>query len=267
MMNTTASQLGLTHTHYSTPIGLDTPGNYSSASDLVKLASYLLNRYPLFARVVALPSAVLRTGNHVRDVVSRNDLVGHDGIFGVKTGHTLGAGYVLVSAARRDGLTLLSAVLGTSSMAARDQNTLALLDWGYSNFDLATLVRGGAIMARPAVADQPGLHAVVIATRSLRQVIARGARIRIALTLRHPLAGPIARGVIVGNAAVFADGQRIGSVALALAKAIPAVSPLTSVARFVTRTSTLVVLALLVGSVAAVALRRRQQRRVQQTAA
>jgi len=267
MMNSEAAQLGLTHTHYSTPIGLDTPGNYSSASDLVKLASYLLKQYPLFARVVALPSAVLHSGSHVRVVVSRNDLVGHDGIFGVKTGYTLGAGYVLVASARHGNLTLLSAVLGTFSMAARDQNTLALLGWGYSSFRLAKLITAGAVLARPAVADQPGTHAVVIATTSLSHVIATGARIKIDLALRHPLAGPIARGVIVGNATVFADGKRIGTVPLALQKAIPTLSPLTRVARFVTRASTLVLLALLLCVAAVLVVRRRQQRQAHRNTA
>ena len=55
MMNARAGQLGLTHTHYTTPIGLDTPGNYSSAGDLVTLARYLLQGEPFFKAVVALP--------------------------------------------------------------------------------------------------------------------------------------------------------------------------------------------------------------------
>src|ERR1700729_2481047 len=65
MMNARARQLGLTHTHYSTPIGLDTPGNYSSASDLVRLARDLLDTSPFFKRVVALPHAVLTSGRYV----------------------------------------------------------------------------------------------------------------------------------------------------------------------------------------------------------
>src|ERR1700733_2654470 len=52
MMNADARELGLRHTHYSTPIGLDTPGNYSSASDLVKLATYELEHNRFFARIV-----------------------------------------------------------------------------------------------------------------------------------------------------------------------------------------------------------------------
>jgi D-alanyl-D-alanine carboxypeptidase (penicillin-binding protein 5/6) len=268
MMNAQARRLGLTHTHYSTPIGLDTPGNYSSASDLITLADYLLGHYPLFAHVVGEQSAVLHSGNHVRDVVNLNDLVARfPWIHGVKTGHTTDAGYVLVAAAEQNGLTLASAVLGTTSEAARDQNTLSLLNWGYQNFRLARLVTKGRVLARPRVPDQPGLHAVVVAARSLRSVVRRSARIRVRVKLRRSLAGPLARGTIVGRALVFADGRRIGQVPLRLAKAIPAVSALTQMVRFITQGTTLVLLALLAGSAAVFLARRRQQGRARPTAA
>lgn len=268
MMNADARRLGLTHTHYSTPIGFDSPGNYSSASDLVKLAGYLLERYPLFAQVVGEPAAVLHSGNRVRDIVNLNDLVArYSWIHGVKTGHTADAGYVLVAAARQDGMTLISAVLGTSSETARDQNSLALLDWGFQNFRLATPITRGHVLARPPVPDQPGLHARVAAAATLRSVIPRTARVKVKVELRRSLAGPLARGTRVGRAVVFAGGRRIGQVPLRLAKAIPAVSTLTRVARFITRGSTLVLLAVLAFSVAVLAVRRRQQRRARPTAA
>ena len=160
MMNIRARELGLRHTHYSTPIGLDTPGNYSSAADLVKLASYVLLHSRYFARIVALPHAVLYTGNHTRVIANRNTLVGRvPWINGVKTGHTSGAGYVLVASGTRNGMTLLSAVLGTSSEASRDANTMALLTYGFDNFRLQTPVRAGAVLASPTVKDRPGVHA------------------------------------------------------------------------------------------------------------
>jgi D-alanyl-D-alanine carboxypeptidase (penicillin-binding protein 5/6) len=268
MMNANARRLGLTHTHYSTPIGLDTPGNYSSASDLVKLAGYLLERYPLFAQVVGEPSAVLHSGNRVRSVVNRNDLVArYPWIHGVKTGHTADAGYVLVASARQNGMTLISAVLGTSSEAARDQNTLSLLGWGFQNFRLATPVTKGHVLARPPVPDQPGLHALVAAAATLRSVISKTAHVAVKVHLRRSLAGPLARGTTVGRAVVLAAGRRIGEIPVRLAKAIPAVSTLTRVARFITRGSTLVLLAVLVTSVAVLVVRRRQQGRARPTAA
>ncbi len=69
-------QLGLRHTHYSTPIGLDTPGNYSSAADLVKLAQLRADPQPLLRARRRAPAGPLHTGSHVRLVVNRNDLVG-----------------------------------------------------------------------------------------------------------------------------------------------------------------------------------------------
>ena len=152
MMNAEARRLGLAHTHYTTPSGLDTPGNYSSATDLVNLASYLLQHEPFFKHTVAQTHAVLRTGNHVRFVTNLNDLVARfQWINGVKTGHTLDAGYVLVASGTQNGMTLIDAVLGTSSEAARDSGALALLQWGFANFGMRTPVHAGTVLAKPAI--------------------------------------------------------------------------------------------------------------------
>jgi D-alanyl-D-alanine carboxypeptidase (penicillin-binding protein 5/6) len=262
MMNQGARKLGLTHTHYSTPIGLDTPGNYSSASDLVKLAGYLLERYPFFARVVGLPHAVLKTGNHPRYVISRNDLVGRvPWIHGVKTGHTSKAGYVLVAEGRRHGMTLLSAVLGTPSEAARDRSTLALLDWGYANFRLDRPVTAGAVLARPTANGYSDRHAPVIAARNFSWVVPRGGGLRVTLNVPHDLSGPLKRHARVGTATVLDGARPVGHVGLLLERALPGLSPLTAAARFVTRPITLVVLIVVLAAVAALTVRGRRLRR------
>jgi D-alanyl-D-alanine carboxypeptidase (penicillin-binding protein 5/6) len=266
MMNADARELGLRHTHYSTPIGLDTPGNYSSASDLVKLATYELEHNRFFARIVALPSAQLDTGP-VRYVVNRNDLVGHDGIFGVKTGHTSDAGYVLVAAARRDGMTLLSAVLGTSSETSRDVNTLALLDWGFDNFHMATVVRSGEVLARPTVKDQPGEHAAVIASSGYRNVLANGVSPTVRVFVAHQLAGPLRRRAVVGYALVRSGGRTLARVPLVLAQRLAAVSSLTLAARFITRPFTLLVVVVLLGLAAGLIVRRRGHSRTRRVVA
>lgn len=135
-MNEAAARLGLRDTHYLTPVGLDTPGNHSSAGDLARLALVLM-REPAFARIVRLHSARLTDG---QVVVNRNDLVGrYSYVLGVKTGHTNGAGYCLVGAARRRGETLISVVLGEPSEASRDADTLALLRYGLARVPLANL--------------------------------------------------------------------------------------------------------------------------------
>jgi serine-type D-Ala-D-Ala carboxypeptidase (penicillin-binding protein 5/6) len=263
MMNARARQLGLRRTHYSTPVGLDTAGNYSSAADLVKLADYDLTHSKYFARIVAQRSAVLRSGSEVRVVVNRNDLVGAvPWIDGVKTGHTNGAGYVLVAAGHRDGMTLLSAVLGTDSEQARDSNTLALLGYGFDNFRLQTPVHAGEVLARPTVRDRPGVHVPVDAARTFTRVLARQTRLRTRIEIAHELVGPLPSRAVVGTAVVLADGRPIARIPLVLRAALPAVSGLAIAARFITRPLmlSLIVLALALITMMALAARRRRRR-------
>jgi serine-type D-Ala-D-Ala carboxypeptidase (penicillin-binding protein 5/6) len=243
MMNARARELKLTRTHYSTPIGLDRPGNYSSAADLVKLASYLLRHSPFFARVVALPSAVLRSGAVVRHVVNRNNLVARfPWVTGVKTGHTLQAGYVLVGSGTRNGMTLISAVLGTPSEAARDDSTLALLNYGFGNFRIVSPVRARSVFARLPVHDRPGVTAALLAAGSLTRVFPLSVRITTRVKAPRELTGPLPKGAVLGTLLVLADGRVIARIPLVLARTLRAVSPLTIAARFVTRPLTLILI-------------------------
>jgi serine-type D-Ala-D-Ala carboxypeptidase (penicillin-binding protein 5/6) len=262
MMNARARALGLRHTHYSTPSGLDTPGNYSTPADLVKLASYDLRHSAYFARVVGLRNAVLRSGNHIRYVVNRNDLVGRvPWIHGVKTGHTAGAGYVLVAAGHRDGMTLVSAVLGTTSEGERDANTLALLDYGFRNFHWVKPVTAGAVLARPTVRDRPGMTAAVIASRGFERILPRSDRVRVRVQAPRRLAGPMRRHAPVGTATVVADGRPIARIELVLARALPAVSGLTIAARFITKPLMLLIIVVMVAALITLVIARRRRTR------
>ncbi len=126
-MNRRAQALGLSNTHFANPIGLDDPENYSTAKDLARLA-IRLRRYEFFRRTVDLENATLRSGAMDRTVPNRNRLVGRiDAVNGVKTGYTRRAGNVLVGSATRDGVTVISVVLGAPSERARDSDSLTLL--------------------------------------------------------------------------------------------------------------------------------------------
>jgi D-alanyl-D-alanine carboxypeptidase (penicillin-binding protein 5/6) len=222
MMNARARALHLTHTHYSTPIGLDTPGNYSSAQDLVTLARYLLRSESFIRAVVSKKSAVLRTGNHVRHVTNLNDLVArYSWVNGVKTGHTLQAGYVLMASGTRDGMTLIGVVLGTASEAARDASALALLNYGFASFGLRTPVHAGEVLARPAVKNDTPHRARLIAASSYTHVFARSAPVRVRVRAPAQLTGPLPAHAVVGSAAVVVDGRVQARIPLELAAALP----------------------------------------------
>jgi len=264
MMNERAGQLGLRHTHYATPSGLDTVGNHSSASDLNRLAAYDLSHWAFFARVVALGHAVLHSGSHLRDVINRNTLVReYPWIDGVKTGHTAAAGYVLVASGHRNGMRLVSSVLGTTSETARDASTLALLDWGFASFRPRTPVSGGEVLVRPTVTDQPGLRPALIAARSLTWIVSRTDRVAVRVRAPRVLTGPLRQRVPLGSAAVLVNGRPVAQIPLLLARAVPAVSALTLAGRFLTPL-TIVLIVLAAGAAGAVALRARQRRRTRE---
>jgi len=247
LMNHYAHLLHLGRTHFTTPIGLDTPGNYSTAWDLASLARYLLRAHPFFRHTVALSSAVLRSGAARRVVLNRNDLVGRiPWINGVKTGHTLDAGYVLVGSGTRDGMTLISVVLGTSSMSARDSNTLALLGYGFHRFRQLTPVRAGRVLGTVAVRGRPRLRATLVATRSFARVFLRSQAVRTVVQAPAVLTGPIAAHTVVGSVLVETGGRVIARVPLAVAQTIPAPPP-----NRVTRPFTLIAIAAVLAAVLA----------------
>src|SRR4029077_14441342 len=134
LMNEQARKLGLPHTHYANPVGLDEPGNYSTVADLIKLA-LVLRRHAFFRETTNLGHVTLQSGDHPRPLTNVNALLNKVAyVNGVKTGHTQDAGYCLVGSATRDGITVVSAVLGDPSEAARDSDTLALLRYGLAQY-------------------------------------------------------------------------------------------------------------------------------------
>jgi D-alanyl-D-alanine carboxypeptidase (penicillin-binding protein 5/6) len=249
MMNAEAARLGLRHTHYTTPVGLDTPGNHSTAADLVALAQYVLRTQPFFRHVVDLPSAVIRIGDDPRRVANLNSLVGRvPWVTGVKTGHTLGAGYVLVGSGTRGGMTLISAVLGATSESARESDTLAMLDWGFHNFTLVTPVAAGTVVVRRPVKGRHGLRAALVASGGFSRVFPRSTRVRTVVRAARQLTGPLRKGAVVGRVVVLAGGVPVTSIPLRLGRAVPA-PPSSLTATAILGPFTLVVLVLLLVAV------------------
>jgi D-alanyl-D-alanine carboxypeptidase (penicillin-binding protein 5/6) len=231
-MNRSARKLGLTDTSYANPIGLDDPDNYSSAHDLVTLASILM-RNRLFARIVNAPSAALSSGDHPRTVTSRNTLLGQaPWVDGVKTGHTLDAGYVLVGSGTRGSTTLLSAVLGTPSEYARDQTTLELLDYGFSLYHPVEEVTRGEEVAAPKL-DYRSDHLPLLAERPITVTVREGQAVATRVNAPDEVSGDVRKGQALGRVTVTVDGERAAVSSLVAAHAVSAATTLDKVESFV----------------------------------
>jgi D-alanyl-D-alanine carboxypeptidase (penicillin-binding protein 5/6) len=138
-MNAEAAQLGLTHTHFTSPDGLPYPtetSTYSTAAELVQLGEVAMS-YPEFRSIVSLQVYNLPEGDG-HDAVSvstANALLGnYQGAVGIKTGFTDAAGHCLLFEAVRDGRVLIGDVLGSpiDPWDAAAQDAAKVLDWAFA---------------------------------------------------------------------------------------------------------------------------------------
>jgi serine-type D-Ala-D-Ala carboxypeptidase (penicillin-binding protein 5/6) len=220
-MNERAAELGLDDTSYANPIGLDDPANYSTARDLATLSVRLMRR-PRFRRIVDMAEAELESGERPRVVDNRNDLVArYPWVTGIKTGHTILAGDVLVGSARgRSGARVISVVLGEPSEQARDADTLALLKWGLGRFHRVRAVDPGRPLARADI-EYRDERAVLVPRRPAVVLVREGERVRSRVRAPDELEGPIPAGRRVGSVTVLVDGSPVRRIPLVTAADVP----------------------------------------------
>ena len=216
LMNAKARQLGLTHTHFVRPDGLDVPGHYSSARDVLKLARVAMKK-PLVRRLVAMRSATIAGG---RSLFSWNDLLGrYPGLIGVKTGHTDAAGWCEVAAARRDGVTIYTVVLGSPTRAQRNADLARLLAWGQDFFGRLQVVSTGHTYATSAIRLEED-RLPLVAARPMRAVVRVDQPLVETVVAPALVAGPVEAGASLGEVRVAQKGRIIARVPLVAAREV-----------------------------------------------
>lgn len=267
-MNARARDLGMENTTFANAVGLDDPDNLSTARDLVTLA--LAVREDAFLRETAgMEEATLESGERTRVVTTRNELVQETELVrGLKTGRTQAAGYVLVGSGTRDGVTVVSAVLGAPSEAARQEDTLALLRYGLGLFERVTAVREADVVARVPLAYREGMTIPLAADDTARHTVREGEELRRAVTgVPEEVDGPLERGAQLGILVVRRGDEVVARVPLVTTRAVEEAGVALRVDELLSRPTTILLLAVLaVCSVPLVALRRRALRRQRQRA-
>ncbi len=132
-MNERAKELGMENTNFVNACGLDAENHYSSARDVSLMANELI-KHPIIFDYTTIWVDYLRDGQ--TQIVNTNKLLqSYPGINGLKTGTTSGAGVCLTASAQRDGLSLISVILGSDSSQERFSASKKLLDFGFANFE------------------------------------------------------------------------------------------------------------------------------------
>lgn len=134
LMNAKASQLGLSHTHFMNPHGMEEDGHYSCAHDLVVMGRHALLNYPVIAQAVVRRSYTIKVGGAERTYKSTDELMGtYGGLCGIKTG-AVESGKTFLGSSKRHGLQLFTNVLGCQTSHGRFADTATLMDWTYYSY-------------------------------------------------------------------------------------------------------------------------------------
>ena len=173
LMNAKAAELGLEHTHFVRPDGLDAPGAYSTAADVTTLARDAM-RVPFIRDTVAERSASIAGG---RTLHTWNDLLGVvPGVIGVKTGHTDDAGWSQVVADEAGTMTIYATILGSPSRAQRNADLESLISWGIGQVSLVVAIEGDRSYAQIELPYGRDPLVLVALCRRCGPPCARGAR-------------------------------------------------------------------------------------------
>ena len=214
-MNRKAVELGMTDSHFANPNGLNADEHYSTAYDMALLARACLQNEEM-AKIVSTKSATFGT----RIFTNHNKLLWrYPGCIGMKTGYTEKAGRTLVSAAQRDGMTLICVTLDAPNDWA---DHTALLDAGFQQYHCETLVeRGGAVCDLP-VAGSLTPFCTVIAAQSVQVALKAGEIPQPELHLiEEQITAPVLPDTVVGELIYYLNGEEIGRTDLMTEASIP----------------------------------------------
>ncbi|MBP5980233.1 MAG: D-alanyl-D-alanine carboxypeptidase [Halomonas sp.] len=209
LMNQHAARLGMENTHFENATGLPSDNHYSTAHDLARLSRHIINDYP--------EHYAIYSQRHFSyggiDQPNRNRLLWRDpSVDGLKTGWTDAAGYCLVSSAERDGMRLISVVMGTNSDEARAQEAQKLLSYGFRFYETMKLYERGAVLETPRVwgGDINELRVGVNEEVYMTLPRNRSEELRARLNLNADLQAPIAVGDDVGTLEVYLGEEMVG---------------------------------------------------------
>ena len=139
LMNKKASEIGLVNTHFITPHGLDQEKHYTTAYELAYMADYALN-IPKFKEIVNSKKYNITINARSNLIGNTNELLGNlNGVYGVKTGFTNGAGRCLVTACKRDELDIITVVLGADTKKIRTSDSIKLIEYAYKNYEVINI--------------------------------------------------------------------------------------------------------------------------------
>ena len=221
LMNQYGAELGLKDSHFMNSSGWPDENHYTTARDLATLARALVRDYP---GIYALHSVKDFTYNGIRQANRNNLLWADSSVDGIKTGHTESAGYCLVASAVRDGIRLVSVVMGAAGTEARSKATQALLDYSYERYETRKLYGVGEKITDVKVWKGKRDSLELVTDNELVMTLPGELydRIKTVMTIEETPIAPIEEGQKLGQLELWLDEKVIATLSLFASEAVPA---------------------------------------------
>lgn len=222
-MNARASELGMENTTFRNACGLDEAGHISTARDVALMSRAILNECPEVKNYTTIWMDTLRGG--ATQLINTNKLLKrYNGITGLKTGTTGGAGVCISASATREGLSLIAVVLGAPSSADRFNAATALLDYGFASYEAAALPDLSAAPLEIEVAggeqayirlDYSALPPALLLKKG------EGGALSAVVDLPEQAPAPVRKGDTLGTVTITSGERVLGEYAIAAAENDP----------------------------------------------
>ena len=225
MMNKKASEMGLVNSHFVTPHGLDQDRHYTTAYELACMADYALN-IPKFKEIVNSKSYNITINARSSLIGNTNELLGSlNGVYGVKTGFTNGAGRCLVTACKRYDLDIITVVLGADTKKIRTLDSIKLIEYAYKNYEVIDIEKNikeqfenwkylneKRIYINKAKQNNINLEIENLNYSKITVKKTEIDNVKIEINSLYYLDAPVEEGRIIGNAKVQINGKTIANL-------------------------------------------------------
>ncbi|ELB1135713.1 D-alanyl-D-alanine carboxypeptidase [Vibrio parahaemolyticus] len=207
LMNSWASQLGLTNSSFTNPHGLDSDGLYSTPHDIAKLGQAIIRDlpdiYPMYSETSFTYNGITQ---YNRNGLLRDRSMNVDGM---KTGYTSGAGYSLATSATNGDMRLIAVVMGAKSQSVRESESKQLLSYGFRFYDTLMPTAAGTDMANARVWMGQKDELKVGVNRDVYLTLPKGDvnKLKAEVEYNGDLLAPIAQDQVVGTLLYKVDGK------------------------------------------------------------
>ncbi|EIJ0962771.1 D-alanyl-D-alanine carboxypeptidase [Vibrio parahaemolyticus] len=207
LMNSWASQLGLTNSSFTNPHGLDSDGLYSTPHDIAKLGQAIIRDlpdiYPMYSEMSFTYNGIAQ---YNRNGLLRDRSMNVDGM---KTGYTSGAGYSLATSATNGDMRLIAVVMGAKSQSVRESESKQLLSYGFRFYDTLMPTAAGTDIANARVWMGQKDELKVGVNRDVYLTLPKGDvnKLKAEVEYSGDLLAPIAQDQVVGKVLYKVDGK------------------------------------------------------------